>query len=98
MSHKRVLAKQNKNGPIFYNIIPISLASLHTWGQKIEPSLSEPCAKVCQAVPKLFNKQVTKSFILLFFKTPGPVHRPTVAAVSGRKMSLDGATDFLSQI
>ena len=46
--------------PIFYGV---SLKSYwqNTHGeQDIEKSLGEPCAKVRQPVPKLYNKQITK--------------------------------------
>ena len=51
---------------------------------------SEPHAKVRHPVPKLSNKQFTKSFF--FFKIPDFVHRPTAAAVPTARWPLDGAT------
>ena len=67
--NKKLLAKQNSR-QIFYKINLISLASLYTWGQDIENSLSEPSAKVRHPVPKLSKKQFPKKKITVGHTAP----------------------------
>ena len=58
---------------------PPRIARLYTWGTRYKKkSLIEPCAKVCQPVPKLSNEALLKKKS----KIPDLVHRPTTAVAA----------------
>ena len=54
---------------------------LYTWGARLKKkSLIEPCAKVCQSVPKLSNEALLKSFLSKFLVLSTCVPRRRSAA------------------